>query len=125
MINLNPTDSRPIYEQICEKMRELIIGGYLKENDKIPSVRDMAASLAINPNTIQKAYKTLEVEGYIYSKPAKGYFVGITNKSEQRLPLLIKEFSECVGELKFLGYEKEELLKIIDEIYEKGSAKND
>ena len=119
MINLNPKDSRPIYEQISEKMRDLIIGGYLKENDKIPSVRDLASSLAINPNTIQKAYKTLEAEGYIYSKAAKGYFVGITGKSEQRLPLLIKGFKECVNELNFLGYEKEELLKIIEENYHK------
>lgn len=119
MINLNPKDSRPIYEQICEKMRDLIIGGYLKENDKIPSVREMAVKLAINPNTIQKAYKTLETEGYIYAKAAKGYFVGITEQSEQRLPMLIKEFSECVNELNFLGYEKEELLKIIEENYGK------
>ena len=125
MINLNPKDSRPIYEQISEKMRDLIIGGYLKEDDKIPSVRDMAASLAINPNTIQKAYKTLETEGYIYSKASKGYFVGITEQSEQRLPLLLKQLEECVGELNFLGYEREDLLKIIDEVYEKGSAKND
>ncbi len=125
MINLNPKDSRPIYEQICEKMRDLIIGGYLEENEKIPSVRDMAASLAINPNTIQKAYKTLEVEGYIYSKPAKGYFVGITKKSEQRMSVLLKQLEECVGELNFLGYEKDELLKTVDEIYQKGSAKND
>ncbi len=117
MINLNPKDSRPIYEQICEKMRDLIIGGYLKENDKIPSVRDLAANLAINPNTIQKAYKTLEVEGYIYSKPAKGYFVGITKQCEQRLPLLVKQLEECIGELNFLGYKKEEILKIIDEKY--------
>ena len=53
MINLNPTDSRPLYEQITEKIKDLIIGGYLKENDKIPSVRELAVSLAINPNTIQ------------------------------------------------------------------------
>ncbi len=119
MINLNPKDSRPIYEQISEKMRDLIIGGYLKEDEKIPSVRDMAANLAINPNTIQKAYKTLEAEGYIYSRAAKGYFVGITKQSEQRLPLLIKDFKECVSELNFLGYEKEELLKIIEENYRK------
>ncbi len=123
MINLNPKDSRPIYEQISEKMRDLIIGGYLCENEKIPSVRDMAASLAINPNTIQKAYKTLEAEGYIYSKAAKGYFVGITEQSEKRQPLLISQLEECVGELNFLGYEKEEVIKIIDEIYRKGSAK--
>ena len=125
MINLNPKDSRPIYEQICEKMRDLIIGGYLNENEKIPSVRELASSLAINPNTIQKAYKTLEAEGYIYSKAAKGYFVGITEQSEQRLPMLLKQLEECVGELNFLGYEKDELLKLIDEKYEKGSAKND
>lgn len=125
MINLNPKDSRPIYEQICEKMRDLIIGGYLEENEKIPSVRDMAANLAINPNTIQKAYKTLEIEGYIYSKPAKGYFVGITNKSEQRMSILLKQLEECVEELSFLGYEKYELIKTIDRIYQKGSAKND
>lgn len=125
MIYLNPTDSRPIYEQICEKLRELIIGGYITENDKIPSVRELASSLSINPNTIQKAYKLLEIEGYIYSKPAKGYFVGVTKRSEQRLPVLLKQFEETLEELEFLGCEKEELLKIIDKKYLKGSAKND
>ena len=123
MINLNPKDSRPIYEQICEKMRDLIIGGYLKENEKIPSVRDMAANLAINPNTIQKAYKTLEAEGYIYSKAAKGYFVGITEQSEKRQPLLLGQLEECVGELNYLGYEREEVIKIIDRIYSEGKCK--
>lgn len=117
MISLNPKDSRPIYEQICEKIKDLIIGGYLEKDDKIPSVRDMAASLAINPNTIQKAYKTLEAEGYIYSKQAKGYFVGITKNSEQRLPVLVKDFEECVAELNFLGYDKEKLTEYIDKIY--------
>ena len=75
MIHLNPTDSRPLYEQITEKLKELIIGGYLKENDKVPSVRELASQLAINPNTIQKAYKQLEADGYIFARPAKGYFV--------------------------------------------------
>lgn len=117
MINLNPKDSRPIYEQICEKFKELIIEGFLKEDDKIPSVREMASSLAINPNTIQKAYKTLEDAGYIYSKPAKGYFVGITSKSEKRLPTLVDELNNLIQELKFLGYEKSEIINMINEKY--------
>ena len=68
MIQLDFGDHRPLYEQICEKIKELIISGVLVENDKIPSVREMAAILAINPNTIQKAYKELENEGYIPRK---------------------------------------------------------
>ena len=75
MLHLDYGDHRPLYEQIKEKLKELIIGGILQEHDKIPSVRELAANLAINPNTIQKAYKDLENEGYIYSQKAKGSFV--------------------------------------------------
>ena len=75
MFQLDFKDRRPIYEQIKEKMKFLIIGGAMKEGEKISSVRELAVSMAINPNTIQKAYKELESEGYIYSVTAKGYFV--------------------------------------------------
>lgn len=119
MINLNPTDSRPLYEQITEKMKDLIIGGYLGENDKFPSVRDLAASLAINPNTIQKAYKLLEADGYIFAKPAKGYFVRLPDKNTSRIELLIKQMSDIVHELNYLGASKSELIDIINQFYEK------
>ena len=75
MFQLDFKDRRPIYEQIKEKLKFLIIEGAMKEGEKIPSVRELAVSMAINPNTIQKAYKELESEGYIYSVTAKGYFV--------------------------------------------------
>ena len=60
MIQLNYGDVSPIYEQIKQRFKDLIVKGVLKENDKIPSVRELALNLAINPNTIQKAYKELE-----------------------------------------------------------------
>lgn len=75
MLQLDFGDHRPLYEQIRDKMKDLIINGILADNDKIPSVRELASTLAINPNTIQKAYKELENEGYIYSLKARGNFV--------------------------------------------------
>lgn len=117
MINLNPTDSRPLYEQITEKLKELIIGGYLKENDKVPSVRELAAELAINPNTIQKAYKLLEADGYIFARPAKGYFVKLPEQNTERIPLLLEQMDDIVHELCYLGAKKEELADIIGRYY--------
>lgn len=116
MINLNPTDTRPLYEQITEKYKELIIGGYLKENDKVPSVRELASHLAINPNTIQKAYKNLENDGYIYAKPAKGYFVKAPQINNTRKTELLKQFFDIGNELFFLGCTKDELQKEINKI---------
>ena len=75
MISLNYRDSRPIYEQIEDGLRKLIVTGALGADEKLPSVRALAAQLAINPNTIQRAYNELEGEGYIYSVPGKGSFV--------------------------------------------------
>ncbi len=117
MIVLNPTDSRPLYEQITEKLKDLIIGGYLKENDKVPSVRELASGLSINPNTIQKAYKQLEGEGYIYSKPAKGYFVNVTKHNNERITLLADELDEVVKELSFIGADRGTIMKIINKYY--------
>ena len=65
MIQLNYRDSKPIYEQIKDGMRRLIVSNSFSADEKIPSVREMASSLAINPNTIQKAYRDLEGEGYL------------------------------------------------------------
>ena len=69
MISLNYRDSRPIYEQIRDELRKLIVSGAIAADEKLPSVRALAAQLAINPNTIQRAYNQLESEGYVYSIP--------------------------------------------------------
>ena len=74
MITINTRDPRPIYAQIKEALCRLILTGALQTNERLPSVREMAAQLAINPNTIQRAYNELEGEGYTYSVPGKGSF---------------------------------------------------
>ena len=76
MIQINYRDTRPFYQQIKDNVRHLVVSGALKKDDKLPSVRELAASLAINPNTIQRAYRELENEG-IYLYPArKGHLCG-------------------------------------------------
>ena len=77
MLTLNHRDGRPIYEQVRDGLRRLIITGAIPAGDKLPSVRAMAAQLAINPNTIQRAYEALEHEGYAYSVPGKGSFAAL------------------------------------------------
>ncbi len=78
MIHINYRDSRPIYEQIRENLLKLITTGVLPPNEKLPSVRELASDLAINPNTIQRAYRELENEGYIYKVSGRGTFVSDT-----------------------------------------------
>ena len=119
MLQLDFGDHRPLYEQIKEKLKELIIGGVLKENEKLPSVRELATTLTINPNTVQKAYKDLESEGYIYSLPAKGSFVSPQKEAANEVDAsaLISALSHAVEELRFLGTTKEEISDIIDKIY--------
>jgi len=121
LIQLNYRDSKPIYEQIKEGFRKLIISNSLSANEKLPSVRELASGLAINPNTIQRAYRDLESEGYVYSIAGKGTFVA-ENKGryDLRQQELLEEFDEIVEELYFLSVKKEELIERIDNLAEEG-----
>lgn len=83
MIQINYRDTRPFYQQIKDNVRHLVVSGALKKDDKLPSVRELAASLAINPNTIQRAYRELENEGYIYTLPGKGTFAAEMDHTNQ------------------------------------------
>ena len=74
MVHLDYRDARPIYSQIIDGFRDQILAGLLSPGDKLPSVRDLAAELAINPNTIQRSYRELESQGWIQSVPGKGSF---------------------------------------------------
>lgn len=119
MINLDFRDSRPVYEQICEKLKALILSGAIKDGDKIMSVRDMAAALTINPNTIVKAYKELEHEGYIYSAQGRGYFVAERQNAatSAKISEIKEKLIHNLSELCFLGVKKEEITKITDDIW--------
>ena len=100
----------------ANNLKKLIIDGVLKPDEKILSVRELAVEMTINPNTIQKAYKDLENEGYIYSVRAKGFFVA-PKDNVKNTDVLFKALRETVQELYYLGAEESELLKTVFEVY--------
>lgn len=111
MLQLNYRDSRPIYEQVRDGLRRLIITGAIPAGDKLPSVRSLSSSLAINPNTIQRAYEALEQEGYAYTVAGKGSFAALpTDVSQGRRGELMEQLKNLIQELRFLGVGREELM---------------
>ncbi len=110
MVTLNYRDAKPIYEQIKDGIRRLVITDSLLPDEKLPSVRELAAKLAINPNTIARAYKDLENEGYIYALSGKGTFAAAKAEGrERRTSELLEEFDEIVTELIYLSVRPEVL----------------
>ena len=108
MISINYRDPRPIYVQIMDSLQKLIVSGAIAPDEKMPSVRELAQSLAINPNTIQRAYRELEGRGYIYSVAGKGSFAAhMMDVDSARREELLKTLSETVKELRYLGVSEE------------------
>jgi len=116
MIVLDYRDRRPLYEQVTEKLEELMFSGVLPSDSCLPSVRSMATELSINPNTIQRAYAELERQGYIYSIQGKGSFVsdgrhlaeGIRKDWE-------KQFDAAIEEGLRIGVSYQDMIKILEE----------
>jgi len=110
VLNLDSRDARPIYEQVKDGLRRLMVTGVIQEWEKLPSVRTMAGTLAINPNTIQRAYEALEQEGYLRSVPGKGSFaVPGSGVDSQRRDRLLTQFDTLTSELVFLGVPRKDL----------------
>lgn len=104
MLTLNYRDTRPIYEQIYDGLRRLMLTGAIAPEEKLPSVRELAAELAINPNTIQRAYAQLEAEGYVYSVAGRGSFVAENgDQNARRMAELTASLRETIEELRHLG----------------------
>ena len=119
MLQLNYRDPRPIYEQVKSEFRRLILSGALPRGEKLPSVRELAGSLAINPNTIQRAYNELEAEGYIYSVAGKGSFVsGTADADAVRRETLRADVKKLLNELRYLGVTEADAATLIKEVYE-------
>ena len=116
MLNLDYRDARPIYEQVRDNLRRLMVSGAIQEGEKLPSVRTMAGTLAINPNTIQRAYESLEAEGYVDSIPGKGSFAAPrTGVDEERRDRLLGQFDSLTAELLYLGVTRDRLIARIRE----------
>lgn len=119
MIRLDYRDARPIYEQVRDGLRSMMVTGVLAAGDKLPSVRSLATELAINPNTIQRAYNELEAEGYIYSVAGKGSFVsGTADADAVRRETLRADVKKLLNELRYLGVTEADAAALIKEVYE-------
>lgn len=120
MIQLNYRDSRPIYQQIKVGLRKLMVTHAIEANEKLPSVRELAAKLAINPNTIQRAYRELEGEGYLYTISGKGTFAAEQEWQDGgRKEELIVQFDEVVAELLYLSIDYKDLIQRVHKIEER------
>lgn len=124
MFELDLKSRKSISEQIIDNIKELIVSDVLRAEEKLPSVREMAGSLTVNPNTVQKAYSALEQQGYIYISPGRGTFVADA-RSINASPADVQEaetnMRESVNKLFYLGMKRDEAEKLIKKILDERS----
>ena len=123
MFQIDLKSRKAIYEQVSDNFKRLIITGVLRQDEKVPSVRDMAKTLTVNPNTVQKAYRELEQQGYIYTVLGQGSFIAAPpeHSSQREIGLLYSRLLNLVQELMFRGEAKAD---IIEFIHDMGVIKN-
>lgn len=118
MILIDYKDRRPIYEQVVEKLSDLMVRGVLEQDSQLPSVRSLAMELSINPNTIQRAYAELERQGYIYSVKGKGSFVAENFQiRERKKKAVLEALCTVVEEARNLGVTMLELQEQVIQCY--------
>lgn len=112
MFQLNYQSHKSVYEQIVDNIKEQIMAGVLKENTQLPTVRELSQLLTINPHTVQKAFQTLDQEGYIYTIANKGTFVSSRKHvkiDEQKVDDTIHMIVEGYKELIHMGMTQDEI----------------
>lgn len=115
MFNLDLSSRTPIYEQLYNNVVRLISSGALKAGDKLPPVRALACDLSVNPNTVSKAYKLLEQDGYIYSNVGKGSFIADNlNSLETQKQLALEKLGDALSSAVKLGLTREEIQNAVN-----------
>ena len=118
MVTINYKDGRPFYEQVKEDLRRLVVSGVLRPGDKLPSVRELAGQLAINPNTIQRAYRELEAGGLIYTVAGRGAFAAPgTAAADRRREELLVQWRQTTRELMGLDTDLSRLRAELEQVY--------
>ena len=112
----------PIYTQIVDNFKRLIISGVIIPDEKAPSVRDLAQELMVNPNTVQKAYRELETQGYFYTVPGQGNFIG-TPDGKREVGAHVLRLKEVIAELAYRGVTLEEMVAYVKEANERDKNK--
>ena len=114
MFDIDLQSRTPIYEQLYRRVTELVVKRQLMPGDKLPSVRELAKSLGVNPNTVSKAFQNLERDGVIYSLPGRGSFIS-EKKSDTIRENAMADFTEAV----LSGLEENVMISAVKEIYKK------
>ena len=120
MVKIDYKDSRSIHEQIEDGVKKLIINRILKPDEQLPSVRELSINLTVNPNTVQKAYRQLEAEGFIYSIKGKGNYVSSVSdmRDDARIEELYETLAHTVKSLMYLGETENDISGVINRIKE-------
>ena len=117
MIVIDYRDPRPIYEQVVDKFKQLILREIIAPDTKLPSVRNLAIELSINPNTIQKAYEKLEEQGLIYVIRGRGNFVANIETVQMKYKMeQLEKLKNLYNELRVFGFTKEEILNYLSSL---------
>jgi GntR family transcriptional regulator len=119
VFNIDISSSTPIYEQLVDSIKEGILKGLLEPGEKLPSVRELAKTMTLNPNTIQKAYQELERQKVIVTLRGKGTYISSNykpRKDEDKLMEVKELFKKGIVEAHYMGFKKDDILKIIDEL---------
>jgi len=124
MFELDLRSRAPLYEQLVEKIKELIVNNVLQADEQLPTIRVLAGELTLNPNTVQKAYRELEYRGYIYSLPGKGNFVRPTvpENNTARLQSLENELGRILSEMLYLGMSRQQINSLIEKSLSKSKG---
>ncbi len=118
MFKINLKSRTSIYEQIVAGFKEMIVGGEMRAGDKLPSVRELSSQLTVNPNTIQKAYSALELQGWIYTVSGRGCYVSedVRTVDEKQINEVYAQIDPLISELIYLGVSGEDILIRLSEI---------
>jgi GntR family transcriptional regulator len=129
-IKIDAQSAMPVYEQIKHPIKLAILSGDLKEGDQLQPIREMAAMLSINPNTILKVYNQLQVEGFVYPQHGSGHFVhlGQSNRLKEKRGLFAQVTDAYIKNTLSLGYSAQEVLdhlqeRLFKDIKKKGEKK--
>lgn len=126
LIQIDSRNSRPIYEQIIDAIKENILKGILRPGDKLPSVREMSSMIMANPNTVSRAYMELERQGVTETLRGRGTYVSSNYKAkmgEENMEKLKEDIKKIIVEAHYMGIKKEDMMKIVCDLYEEVKKK--